>query len=362
MVPLLLAGVALLGCSPRRVRWRPREGALGTTAPAMSTFAAVFAGTSFRVAPSPSATEVALLPPNDPYEPWARDSFLAFRLIGDTGGWATLETLGEPAAAHCGLDPPSLRAFRLRLHVPSNQLATVTVREVEQSFPDGTSIALARGVPLEPVPGPQRLFRAHTGGLNTVLRLDVADVGTRYLPSSHAEPGTPDGMLAADALHAGVPIVGQTGRLHANALAGADDGAPTYTYDTQARGASESAVTLHPRCAVLRVRVPSHTLLPPPLVGEELPSARPGAVRVERGTRISWPDGREAGVVTEPVEVADEVDADEVETDTNADRRCFGVRFHPDVAPTVLCFSRREVLDPDAGIGAALTNPATASE
>lgn len=329
------------GCGPERVQWQPRP-----TPPDTSSFALVWTGATFRVAPDLRAPTVSLAPAGADRAPWLGDTFVVVHVLRERRGWAEVETAGTATDAHCVPDAPGLRPFRLRLYVPSRALAQLTVREVVQRFEDGTSAWLARGVPLERLERPG-YYRVRLGALSTVLRLEPSEIGTRYLPSEAppaAEP--PAGRLDVAALRAGVPVLGQTGRVH-SAVATAD----LPVASVEPRG-SEALVVLRPRCAELRVRVPVHVVgEPPDLLSATPPPAEAGPPFAEPGTPIFWPGGREAGSVTERVGLDHEVEGD-------AERRCFGRALDGGDTPgAVLCFRRADLGTPGAP-AAGLTPPA----
>ena len=339
-----LAAVLLLAssCAPRRIQWQPRE---VPEAQRTSSFAVVWAGARFHTAPSADAPVVSLAPGGDPREPWARDTFIALRVISERAGWTTLETLGVDQGAHCAPARPALRPLRLRVHVTSRALVRVTVRDIDQPFQDGTSVALSRGVPLEPL-GRGGLYRARLGSMSTVVRLEPSAVGTRYLPSEpDGASASAVGTLSDGALRAGIPIVGQTGRIHSSAHR------PIPIWAVEPRG-SESVVELRTRCSRLRARVPAH------LVGDgwsssdavtpTAPAAGPPSVRA--GAPMFWEDGAEAGVVTEPLGLSDEVEG-------RGATRCFRRLTHTDSTnPITLCFRAEDVVDPEAA-ASGLTTP-----
>ncbi len=341
-----LATVALLtsSCAPRRVRWRPREVPASQRA---TSFAIVWAGARFHTAASREAPTVSLAPPRDPREPWAQDTFLTFRLLSERAGWATLETLGGDRAAHCTPERPALRALRLRVHVRSRALVRVTVREFTQSFEDGTSLELARGVPLEPLGGD--LYRARLGALSTVVRLDPSAVGTRYLPSDPRAGGPTQGSLASAALRAGVPAIGQRGRVYSSARTDA----PVWGVEPLD---GERLVELRTRCGRLLSRVPADVVLPPDAPGSSDPQSEAAGDSpisppyIAAGSPMFWPDGSDAGSTVERLRARDEVPA-------GGARRCFRRAVHRDSpARIVLCFGRAHVVDPE-GSGSGLATP-----
>ncbi|MEZ4336131.1 MAG: hypothetical protein R3B82_05840 [Sandaracinaceae bacterium] len=333
----LALGLLALGCGPQRVRWEPQP-----TTPDASSFGLVWVGTPFHLAPDPRAPTVSLAPPGAALAPWLGDTFVPVRVLAERRGWARVETLGPDAAAHCVPEAPGIRPFRLRLYIESRALSQLTVREVGQRFDDGTSAWIARGVPLERLPQPG-FFRIRLGEMSTVLRLEPSAVGTRYLPSEpRPEAGPPAGRLSYDALRAGVPVLGQTGRVHSSVAA--DDVLLT---SVEPLGA-EALVTMTPRCAELRVRVPIHLVGGPAdlLSGTATPEA-PTAPFVEPGTPIFWPGGREAGTVVERIGLDHEVEGD-------AERRCFGRALHGGESPNaVLCFRRADLGERGAAPAAA---------
>lgn len=334
--------VVLASCAPQRVQWRPSQPMAGDMPTA---FAVVWAGAPFHVAPDPSSPTVPLMPAADAHEPWAQDTFLAVRIVGEAGGWATVETLAGRAEGHCTDARLALDSFRLRLHVPTRSLVPVTTREVTQRFDDQTSVRIFRGVPIESL-GRGDLYRVRLGEISTVVRLATQDVGTRYLPSPAPDTATATGQLAIDALRAGVPIVGSTGRVHSSA--GQTDVA---VYAREARG-SELIVELRPRCANLRVRVPAH------VVSEfvdtaiaDAPVADDGPPFVEPGARIFWPDGTDAGTITDRVGTGQEVEA-------RGALRCFARALQPNgQASVVLCFRSVDVFAPGQGLANNLSAP-----
>ncbi len=328
-------GLALLalGCGPSRVRWEPQP-----TAPEASSFALVSAGARFHVAPDPRAPAVALAPPGAERAPWLADAFVVVRVLAEEDGWARVETLGAAPEAHCVPEAvPGLRPLRLRLYVESRALAALTVREVTQRFDDGTSIWLARGVPLERL-SRDGFHRVRLGALSTVIRLAPSDVGQRYLPSEPRPAAVPAGRLALDALRAGVPILGQTGRVHS---AEATEDVPLAAIEP--RG-SESIVVLAPRCAELSVRVPAHVVGEPPdaLAATPEPAAPVAPPWVEAGTEMFWPGGRDAGSVAERLALDRPIE-------DGSELRCFGRSLHGEDDPgIVLCFRRADVHEPGA--------------
>ncbi|MBX3273398.1 MAG: hypothetical protein KF729_24255 [Sandaracinaceae bacterium] len=315
-----------LGCGPSRARWEPSP-----TPPDRASFALVRAGASFHVAPDPSAPAVSLAPPGAERAPWLADTFLAVHVLAEGRSWARIETPGEDTSAHCASEVPGLRPFRLRLYVTSRSLAQLTVREVDQPFDDGTSIRLARGVPLERLERPG-YYRARLGELSAVVRLDATAVGGRYLPSAPPPLVDPVGWLSADALRAGAPILGQTGRLQSSGAADVPLAA------LEPRG-SESLVELRGRCGVLRARVPAHQVVPEGLRGEVIDAPDDAAGPwIAPGAALSWPDGRPAGTVTARVALGREVEAGQ------HDLRCFERPLYPGPGRgVVLCVGRADV-------------------
>jgi hypothetical protein len=338
IVSLLL----LASCAPRRVQWQPSQPMAGEMPTA---FAVVWAGAPFHVAPDPSSPTVPLMPAANAREPWAHDTFIAVRVIGESNGWATIETLGGRDEEHCTDARPALDSFRLRLHVPTRSLVSVTTREVTQSFDDDTSVRIGRGVPIESL-GRGDLYRVRLSELSTVVRLAVRDVGTRYLPNPAPESATPTGLLAIDALRAGVPIVGTTGRVHSSTGQG-----DVAVYAREAHG-SELLVELRPRCASLRVRVPAHVVsdvLGTRVASEPVADGAPPFL--EPGARIFWPDGTDAGSITRRVGAGDEVEA-------RGELRCFARALQAGAeANIVLCFRGADVVTPGQGVANNLTAP-----
>lgn len=339
----LALALLAVACGPQRRQWRPPDDAPQGAA---TSFAVVPAGADFYIAPDPRAPTVSLTSPGTARAPWLSDEVVAVRVIGERRGWVAIETLGEPGEAHCAPARPALLPLRLRLYVHARALGAVTVREVDQSFDDGTAVHLARGVPLTGA-GHGRLFRAQMGDVTAVVRLDTSAVGTRYLPSAPAERDEPEGWLAADALHAGVPILGQTGRVQSSA-AHAD--APVYAIEA---GGSEARVELRPRCGRLRVRVPAHVVRAPDSVvlGEHTPSP-PAPPFAEAGTALYWPGGREAGTVTARIGLGPE----EVGEST-ATHRCFARALHASAEASVVLCVRRDAVDEPGAAARGLAAP-----
>lgn len=381
--------IAILGgCAPRRRAWHPTVDphAYAASALAASAYAVVWRGAPLHVAPDRSAPAISLLGPDLSREPWAHAAFTPFRLISEQAGWVELETLGAPATEHCAPGIERLEPFRLRFFVPREALMTVTTREASQRFADGTSITLSRGVPLERVGG--EMWRARMGSVSAAVRLGGADIGTRYLPSAPIDRSPRALTLSADAVAAGVPILGQTGRLEG------ERGEPLPVYATHGRGASELLVELRPSCARIEVRVPAHVVVetgtgplverraldsdgavpePPGSYGgtpESIPENTPESTPentpesnlentpvVEPGAPVFLRDGRRAGVVAHRTGLAEELAA-------RAERRCFRVALREvpegtedEAAWLELCFDRRDVVDPGAGIGTRLDAP-----
>lgn len=309
MLLRLFAVVLLLACGPSRRRWEPRAVA-DVSAP--SSYAIVAVGTPLSIEPRGQPR-------------WIARRLTVFRVIDRREGVAELETT---AARHCA---PGFLGVRLRFYADERALVPVTQREVVQSFPDGTRIELGRGVPLEALRGTP-LYRAYLGPITTVVRLGLGDVGTSYLPSAPNEAVTSGRVLSGDALAAGVPVIGQTGRVE-----GTSDVAIVASTD---RG-SEALVELRPACARLVVRVPIHTIAERAIVSEADEAGTGQLVRA--GARLSFRDGARAGVVEHDVRFAREVDP-------NGDRRCF---VHEELE---LCVERRD-LGEDARPSGLLDDP-----
>lgn len=340
-LPILALG--LIACAPSRRRWQPRD----TPADGSTAFAVVALSTPLHTAPSRRAPALRLS--DAAPRPWAPDRLAVFRLQRERGGWAELESPGPLDQTHCAGEARPLRPFALRLFAPASALVPVTSREVVQTFSDDTSIALARGVPVLPLPG-TRLHRARLGSMSVVVRLGDADTNTRYLPSLPREPDGPAiGYVRPDVVSSGAAILGQTGRLTASS----PHLALPY-YDVFARGPAERIVELWPRCAILRVRVPA-TALDQSLdllgtLGRR--EAEPVAV-VEPGAPVYWGDGREAGTTVERASL-------EREVDPRHDRRCFALGPRPadgEEAAVTLCFDPEDLRSPGAGLGHRLASP-----
>lgn len=337
----LWVAMLLVACGPSRRAWEPRE--LDGSMP--SAYAVVASMVPLSSAPRTGAELITPHVARDAYGlPIGPMSFTAFRILGDEEGWARLETLGEPAGAHCADGLPELAPFRLQVFVPSAALAPVTQREVSQVFTDQTSIELSRGVPLEPLPSPG-WFRVHVGDLTTVVRLAQPELGTRYLPSAAPPPiAAAARVLPAAVLAAGTPILGQTGRVDSSA--GRD-----VPIVGERAGGSETWVELRPPCARLLVRVPTHAITsaataeadppPPPLPGQ--PIARAGAA-------VRWRDGSPAGTVTRDAPLGDELES-------AGALRCFDLCPGEGCASAVLCFDPSDLVDPRAGPAGSLDTP-----
>jgi len=183
----LALGVALLACAcgPQRRQWRPPEGAARE---GPSSYGVVPVGADFFIAPDPRAPTVPLASPATARAPWLSEEVVAVRVIGERRGWVAVETLGDDGDAHCAAPRPALRGLRLRLYVHARALGAVTVREVDQSFPDGTSVHLARGVPLTGA-GAGRLFRARMGDLTTNIAEQVIYLVTGEVPDEDRPKG-----------------------------------------------------------------------------------------------------------------------------------------------------------------------------
>lgn len=308
-----------------------------------AAYAVVPAAVPLAIAPRPDAPRIVPAVERDAYGlPLARASFRVFRILGERNGWAQLETLGEPARAHCADGLETLEPFRLRLFVPVSMLALVTQRETRQEFADGTFIELARGAPLEPLPG-VGWFRVHLGGVATTVRLAQADVGTRYLPSAELAPAAAAHALRGDAIGSGAAVLGITGPIES---AGGGD---VSVYATAMRGA-EALVELRPRCGRIVVRAPAHALADhagEPVVSER-ETLRADAIVVRAGTTVRWRGGGYAGTVTRDTALDEEVEP-------SGRLRCF--RGSAAGAGIELCFDRRDVVDPRYGAGEALDAP-----
>lgn len=346
----LVVCVGLVACGPSRRAWQappPTSGAVEASA-----FAVISLASPLWLAPAREGPSVWGVAPEAVYGGSGVPSLAVVRVLGERDGWVAIETLGEPADAHCAPDVGGLEALRVRFFVPSGALVPVTTREIVQELDDGTRIELDRGAPLEPLPE-RDLHRVRLGGLRFVARLARTEVGTRYLPSARPSLAAASRALRADVLAARVPILGRTGRVDA------DLPRPEPVHAVVPRG-GELLAELRPRCGRLVVRVPTHALSDlsdepsdePSVEDEPAPTDAPS---FPAGTRIRWRDGREAGVVTRALTLAREVESP-------GGLRCF---LHPlrrasatDPSPDVeLCFEPRAVLEPGLGRARQLGSP-----
>jgi hypothetical protein len=311
--------LVLAACGPSRRAWRPEASSASSLGP--STYAVVASGTPLAIAPRDGAPSFVL-----------GQRFAVLRVIGIGAGWATLETVaGGAFDGHCVPGVARLEPFRLRFSVRERALSPLTQREIVQSFPDGTRIELARGVPVEALPG-SSLVRAHLGDVSTVLRLERADVGTRYVPSrGFEEPSSVRGWVRADALAAAVPIVGGTGRVESHAPIGV----PVVAIEGSG---SEVLAQIRPRCARLTVRMPAHAIGATDFIAGTLVGESPEPYVVRAGAPLYWRDGTEAGVVATDVRFARELEP-------SGERRCFSrvIVFEPREVALELCAARRDV-------------------
>jgi len=341
----LWLALCLAACGPSRRAWQPREADVSMP----SAYAVVASGVPLSIAPRTGADMITPQLTRDAYGlPVGPMSFAAFRILGEEDGWARLESLGEPAGPHCADGLEELAPFRLRVFVPSAALALVTQREVSQQFTDQTSIELSRGVPLESLPSPG-WFRVHVGGLTTVVRLAQPELGTRYLPSAEAPAlAPPTRVLPAATLAAGVPVLGQTGRVDSSA--GRD-----VPIVGERAGGSETWVELRPRCARILARVPTHVItasegMPGDPMAPRMPA--PGELVARAGAAVRWRDGSTAGTVTRDAPLGDELEP-------SGALRCFDPCRGEGCATAVLCFDPSDVVDPRGGLGGSLDDPRT---
>lgn len=346
----MLTLVLVPGCRPQRRQWEVPASTLTAQSP---IFALVPRTAPLHVAPDPSAPAIVIAPVEEGALAGARE-LAAFRVRGERQGWVELETLGEPAVAHCAPDVPSLYGLRLRLFTPSRALAPVTIRDVEQRFADGTSITLRRGTPLEPLPRAPMLFRAADEGLGVVLRLAAHDVGTRYLDSAAFETRPTTHTLPSEVIAAGVPIVSEGARLEAS-----DPRArPVYRGRASPRG--DLIAELHTRCMRLEVRVPMHVVQERAIEVATSESVAPvGPPLVPSGTALLWPNGVEAGRTSAPIALG-ALASSGASQEPQGELRCFVRALREGDDPTgrlELCVRRRDVIDPEAGAGGALDAP-----
>jgi hypothetical protein len=293
----------LCACGPSRRRWEPQP--IAPNAP--SSYAVVAMGTPLFTAPNARAALVA-------------PSLTTLRVIARADGWVELETTAAPTCT-----PAVLPELRLRVFALERALLSVTQREVVQSFPDGTRVELARGLPLERVDRGS-LYRVFAGDLSTIVQLGLGDVGTSFQPSAPFPAARSGRALSRAALAAGVPVVGQTGRVEgtrAVELAG-----------VELRG-SEALADVRVACARVIVRVPAHAI--EPAVAMQAPPVVSGPHTIRAGTRLFWREGAPAGSVASDVTFARE-------TDPSGARRCFAADLEGRGALD-LCVDRRDAGD-----------------
>jgi hypothetical protein len=334
LAAVLSAALAALaaGCGrPPRRAWEPPPLEPGD---APAAFAVVRAGAPLHVAPDGRASTVVL----------PAEGFVPLRVLREADDWVWLETLGAPDRSHCAPAVEALEPFRLRLYARPRDLVPVTVREVTQRFDDGTFIHLARGVPLEALPG-ERAFRAHLGPASTVVRLEPTAVGTRYLPSPPPEVAAAAHVLSGGALVSGVAVLGRTGRLAAHAPV-------ELPVHARAPRGGEQLVEVRTRCARVGVRVPARAVQPPGVVLARVDGA-PGPPFVTARSPVFWANGQRAGAVVRRAPVRDEIDPVQ-------GRRCFRHPLGRDpatAAAVILCFRPHDVIDAGPAAGRRLDPP-----
>ncbi len=254
---------------------------------------------------------------SDPADPANLGDDWVMQAVGEEGEYVEVENVRTPdLEPHCYDAISGLDGLHLRLWLRADELRAETTHEARVDYPDGTSIVLGGGVAVLRSGATDNAGRpivtARVDGLVITAALPPDAIGTTYQPSAHLQ-GKDD---ATDYLGASPPKqplgLGDDPRLGVSGWP-----ATQGLYDIVPRGAVRLA-TIRSNCAAVRVRVPD----------EQLGGAGVGyghgggygvsdATYVDAGAVLTWPDGRDAGVVVEQTLVEGGFIGD------HGDRNCF---------------------------------------
>ncbi len=287
-------------------------------------------------------------------------------VVGRKDDRLEVETLvASPSEHHCAGTLTGLSDFRLRLYVAEADLVPVVTTEVFEEYEDGTSVRLAKGVPVPKDSGGRIL----AGETPVQITVPTESVGSYY------EPGTPFARAGGDTTQGPPPGVSLkyagTHPLEKNALYGGGDAATLYAI---AKRESDTLVTVRNPCLEV---VASVTKLGPVIpkmarsFDPDMAKRRAGILgilaaegaasggfgtegggvdySVKAGTAIVWPDGKPAGQVTADHEFGGE-------PREQGGNSCFDVPLGLESTPSILlCASPGDVTKTErpvvAGIG-----------
>lgn len=235
-----------------------------------------------------------------------------WRLVRNSQDWVQLESLPADRDGHCAGPERSLAGLAVRVWVRPTDLAPVLTQGVVQTWPDGTAIlvqpGLEVGAPLGKTAADKLVVPFATSAYLSAVEAPVAAVGASYLPVEPPRPATETGescLVRAGArlgLGAGQLLSRTADREHHCRRVGRDDG--------------HWLVDLDARCVTFRVRVADTDVSSPANVFGLLGAGTGSAAWIRPGTRVFWPDGREAGFAVEAV-------AARSERAGSQGRRCF---------------------------------------
>lgn len=283
-------------------------------------------------------------------------------VVGEENGRLAVETLGRTETLPCSGALAGLAAFRLKFFVAREDLLRVTTTRVQHRFSDGSSIALAAGVPFDrDAPQPE----AVTQGAR--IRVPIPDdlLGETFVPAGMFVPGDDLGTIALGRREGPLRYDGDR-VLDEVALFWSTDG-PLY-FDTQIVDEAIAVVTTRGPCVELTTRMSRARLIPrkpsissqptrivwsfdpeampnPGIMGyvEQPGVVRPSESEVAPGTVVQWSDGRAAGVVREPYVFTSAAE-------TSGNRSCFRTRVSDRSKSAVtLCFASGDVTEEPVG-------------
>ncbi len=248
---------------------------------------------------APRADAARLNPSATPQTAGRPDEAVVHRLLEERDGWLALETVPESEwGRHCEGGLRTLAALRLRVFARADARVPVTTRTVHQSWPDGTAVALAPGVPLAARAG-QR-WRATLGAVAVELGLPADAVGGAYVPGAMFPPSDDAPAFVEDATVRAGDL-----RLKEGRLGPASDLPIPLLFARSTRSAGEDLIaTLDLHCGRVDARVAPAHVHPrqeaAPLEIDAGSGLLPGRLRVLAGATAHWPDGTVAGRVDAP--------------------------------------------------------------
>ena len=249
----------------------------------------------------------------------ASERLIAVRVVGEQGDFVEVENLaaGEDSR-DCSPSLAPIATLRLHLWVRRDDLVPALTRELGVTFRDGTGVRLAPGVAASPTARAGR-FAFAPDGQPIEIAAPAAAVGLTYPAGRFVS------VARADSLCEPIPAW----------IGGASFLLPAGPVLVENGTDGAARVTLQTACAIYRARVASP---PAPCADGSigLGSLTGAVVPVRAGARITWPDGRPAGVAVAETLLVEE-------PRLAGDRMCTDLVLGDPASSLTVCFAVKDV-------------------